>query len=240
MYSYNTFLSHLESKDQSTRMASVRKEEPSVPKEKEELSVPKGKEELSVQERRAEIIKRAQENLVRWRGMTRQQILAELSGNVNQQQEEGKPKMRKSPEKRDRRRRFTCQERGDYNRRLKESGGFDVGDIPDDIDIRETPIMPYEVLVGSQNPSEVARLNKVENYSKLALDKYNKDNKTKFQFGKFLKATVGGRCGRGRWSYYVTFQSKYMPGSRPKNFQAHVIGGHYIDEGEVEHCRRVT
>ncbi|KAI8574699.1 hypothetical protein RHMOL_Rhmol01G0374800 [Rhododendron molle] len=69
----------------------------------------------------------------------------------------------------------------------KEDGGFDVGDVPNNVDPRLTPIAPNKVL---GRPDADIKLKKVEKYSKLALDKYNKDNKTKFEFGKFLKANV--------------------------------------------------
>lgn len=45
--------------------------------------------------------------------------------------------------------------------------GFDVGDVPDDIDIWDMPIRPLDIL---------STLKELENYAKLALDKYNKDN----------------------------------------------------------------
>lgn len=48
--------------------------------------------------------------------------------------------------------------------------GFDVGDVPDDIDIWDMPIRPLDILSDSET------LKELENYAKLALDKYNKDN----------------------------------------------------------------
>lgn len=48
--------------------------------------------------------------------------------------------------------------------------GFDVGDVPDDIDIWDMPIRPLDIL------SDGETLKELENYAKLALDKYNKDN----------------------------------------------------------------
>ncbi|KAE9464081.1 hypothetical protein C3L33_04047, partial [Rhododendron williamsianum] len=200
-------------------------------KMKEEPSVEKGEDELSVQKRREEVMNRGRELIKSWQISARQRRLeAKSSSDVDQQQEEGNPKKRKTPEERPR---FTYQERWAYKRRLNESGGFDVGDVPDNVDPRLTPIKPYKVL---GRPDADIRLKKVEKYSKLALDKYNKDNKTKFEFGKFLKANVTTYSCR---LWYVTFQSKHMPGFRPKNFQA-VVHTNQYDEGDVKLCKRVT
>ncbi|XP_058179777.1 uncharacterized protein LOC131298360 isoform X2 [Rhododendron vialii] len=202
-------------------------------KMKEEISVEKGEDELSsVQKGREEVANEARELIKRWQLSARQRDLeAKSSSDVDQQEEEGKPKKkRKTPEERPR---FSYQERWAYKRRLKESGGFDVGDVPDNVDPRLTPISPYKVF---GRPHADIRLKKVEKYSKLALDKYNKDNKTKFEFGKFLKANVTTYSCR---LWYVTFQSKHMPGFRPKNFQA-VVHTNQYDEGDVKLCKRVT
>ncbi|XP_058179846.1 uncharacterized protein LOC131298413 [Rhododendron vialii] len=218
----------------STRMGSRRKEKPSAEKGKEEEpSVEKGEDELSsVQKGREEVANEARELIKRWQLSARQRDLeAKSSSDVDQQEEGGKPKKkRKTPEERPR---FSYQERWAYKRRLKESGGFDVGDVPDNVDPRLTPIAPYKVF---GRPHADIRLKKVEKYSKLALDKYNKDNKTKFEFGKFLKANVTTYSCR---LWYVTFQSKHMPGFRPKNFQA-VVHTNQYDEGDVKLCKRVT
>ncbi|KAH7862128.1 hypothetical protein Vadar_000427 [Vaccinium darrowii] len=88
---------------------------------------------------------------------------------------------------------FTFQERMDYNRRIKQSGGFDVGDFPDNINSLDMPIRPYYV---PDKLGGIDKLKMVENCSKLAMDKYNKDNETKYQFGKVLKAN-----SRGCWSW---------------------------------------
>lgn len=89
-------------------------------KMKEDLSVEKGEDELSVQKRREEVMNRGRELIKSWQLSARQRRLeAKTSSDVDQQQEEGNPKKRKTPEERPR---FTYQERWAYKRRLKESG----------------------------------------------------------------------------------------------------------------------
>ncbi|KAI8574698.1 hypothetical protein RHMOL_Rhmol01G0374800 [Rhododendron molle] len=73
----------------------------------------------------------------------------------------------------------------------KEDGGFDVGDVPNNVDPRLTPIAPNKVL---GRPDADIKLKKVEKYSKLALDKYNKDNvcalrKPSSSLGSFSRQT---------------------------------------------------
>lgn len=127
---------------------------------------------------------------------------------------------------------FTFQERMDYNRRIKQSGGFDVGDFPDNINSRDMPIRPYYV---PDKLGGIEKLKMVENCSKLAMDKYNKDNETKYQFGKVLKANSSGCWSE---SFYITCESKHVPGSRPKKFQ--FIVNVYQDVPKVLECSRVT
>ncbi|KAI8574697.1 hypothetical protein RHMOL_Rhmol01G0374800 [Rhododendron molle] len=69
--------------------------------------------------------------------------------------------------------------------------GFDVGDVPNNVDPRLTPIAPNKVL---GRPDADIKLKKVEKYSKLALDKYNKDNvcalrKPSSSLGSFSRQT---------------------------------------------------
>ncbi|KAI8574695.1 hypothetical protein RHMOL_Rhmol01G0374600 [Rhododendron molle] len=125
-------------------------------------------------------------------------------------------------------RKFTSQEKSDYNRRAEQSEGFDVGDVPDDIDIWDMPIRPLDILSDSET------LKELENYAKLALDKYNKDNKTSFKFAKIVRANYSGSCCG--WSgHYITLQAKQMPGSHPMNIQALVKT--WRDEVKLEFCR---
>lgn len=51
--------------------------------------------------------------------------------------------------------------------------GFDVGDFPDNINSLDMPIRPYYV---PDKLGGIEKLKMVENCSKLAMDKYNKDN----------------------------------------------------------------
>ncbi|KAI8533624.1 hypothetical protein RHMOL_Rhmol10G0023700 [Rhododendron molle] len=92
-----------------------------------------------------------------------------------------------------------------YCKRLRNSTGFDVGDIPDNV--IDIPVRPYKLDI----PEAVEMIG---GFSKLALDQHNKDNGTKYQLVKVLKANIGGILGgkRGR-TYYITFQVRDMAGS---------------------------
>ncbi|KAF7113543.1 hypothetical protein RHSIM_RhsimUnG0120400 [Rhododendron simsii] len=98
----------------------------------------------------------------------------------------------------------------DYERRARESGGFDVGDIPG---YAFVPVRPF-VLDCRES------MERIEGYAKCALDDYNKCNNTKYQIVKALKANIG--IGFPGWTYYITFQVKDMAGSGSPtlNFQA--------------------
>ncbi|KAG5527205.1 hypothetical protein RHGRI_028190 [Rhododendron griersonianum] len=92
-----------------------------------------------------------------------------------------------------------------YRKRLRKSTGFDVGDIPDNV--VGIPVRPYKL--DTHDSLEI-----IGGFSKLALDQHNKDNGTKYQLVKVLKANIGDILGgkRGR-TYYITFQVKDMAGS---------------------------
>ncbi|KAF7113490.1 hypothetical protein RHSIM_RhsimUnG0120300 [Rhododendron simsii] len=108
---------------------------------------------------------------------------------------------------------LTPTQRLDYEKRLRESGGFDVGDIP--ACVSNIPVRPF--VLGS--PMLVKM---IEGYAKSALDQHNKHNNTKYQFVKVLKANIGGYSPG--WTYYITSQVKDMAGSGSPtlNFQAEV------------------
>ncbi|KAG5550034.1 hypothetical protein RHGRI_015112 [Rhododendron griersonianum] len=108
---------------------------------------------------------------------------------------------------------LTSTQRLDYEERLRESGGFDVGDIL--AYVSNIPVRPFEL----GNPLLVEM---IEGYAKSALDQHNKYNNTKYQFVKVLKANIGGYSPG--WNYYITSQVKDMAssGSPTLNFQAKV------------------
>ncbi|KAI8556463.1 hypothetical protein RHMOL_Rhmol05G0254700 [Rhododendron molle] len=108
---------------------------------------------------------------------------------------------------------LTSTQRLDYEKRLRESGGFDVGDIP--AYVSNVPVRPFEL--GS--PMLVKM---IEGYAKSALGQHNKRNNTKYEFVKVLKANIGGYSPG--WTYYITSQVKDLAGSGSPtlNFQAEV------------------
>ncbi|KAF7138893.1 hypothetical protein RHSIM_Rhsim07G0120300 [Rhododendron simsii] len=117
---------------------------------------------------------------------------------------------------------FTPEEREVYNKRVRESEGFDVGEIPDEVIlnpvIREIPLDPRcSIIVYSTTSANTA------------LRDYNKDNHTKYQFVKLVRVCY--RLAMGNM-YYITFQAKQNGITR--NFQARVrefLGMH------IEFCR---
>ncbi|XP_058223910.1 uncharacterized protein LOC131333420 [Rhododendron vialii] len=117
---------------------------------------------------------------------------------------------------------FTPEEREVYNKRVRESEGFDVGEIPDEVIlnpvIREIPLDPRcSIIVYSTTSAETA------------LRDYNKDNHTEYQFVKLVRVCY--RLAMGNM-YYITFQAKQNGITR--NFQARVrefLGMH------IEFCR---
>ncbi|KAF7123786.1 hypothetical protein RHSIM_Rhsim12G0034900 [Rhododendron simsii] len=133
-------------------------------------------------------------------------------------------------------RKFTSLEMMDYQRRLLKSGGFDVGDIPNNIHPRDARITPVRL---DDSPAGDERLKELESYSKLALDQYNHNSeKTKYRFVKFLKANYCLHAYERKEYYYITFQAKDVACSEhslPKNFQALVRAGK--DEATVDFCR---
>ncbi|KAG5540022.1 hypothetical protein RHGRI_020303 [Rhododendron griersonianum] len=163
------------------------------------------------------------------RRMTRSEFL-ELQ---KQRQGDGKPQQRRRQKKkkiknntltgRDRYvRDFTPEEREVYNKRVRESEGFDVGEIPDEVIlnpvIREIPLDPRCSIIVYSTTS-----------AKTALRDYNKDNHTKYQFVKLVRVCY--RLAMGNM-YYITFQAKQNGITR--NFQARVrefLGMH------IEFCR---
>ncbi|KAG5549975.1 hypothetical protein RHGRI_015067 [Rhododendron griersonianum] len=91
---------------------------------------------------------------------------------------------------------LTSTQRWDYEKRLHDSEGFDVGDIPT---YAFVPVRPF-VLDSHES------LERIEGYAKLALDEHKKCNNTKYQIVKALKANIDAGCP-GR-TYYITFQVK--------------------------------
>ncbi|KAI8522789.1 hypothetical protein RHMOL_Rhmol13G0023900 [Rhododendron molle] len=159
------------------------------------------------------------------RSAFKQQFLPPPHGEVKEQKKRkhGDGKGQKKP--RIRFRDFTIDERRDYNKRVKESDGFDVGEVPDKV-LEPGLIRP----IPFKSPRGVKEFNDL---SKLAIEHYNKDNGTSYQFAKLIR--VNCRCDKGR-VYYITFLGKDdRAGAPPKNFQAEVYV--WLDESTIEFCR---
>ncbi|KAF7121278.1 hypothetical protein RHSIM_Rhsim13G0014700 [Rhododendron simsii] len=120
---------------------------------------------------------------------------------------------------------FTIDERRDYNKRLEESEGFDVGKVPDKV-LEPNLIKP----IPFKSPRGVKEFNDL---SKLAIEHYNKGNETSYKFVKLIKVN----CRRVQGIvYYITFLGKEdRAGDPPKNFQARVHV--WPDESTIDFCR---
>lgn len=123
---------------------------------------------------------------------------------------------------------LTRSQMQEYNKRVIESGGFDVGDIPYNTMPEGVPVRPIDL---GRHPDMLVM---IENLSSFAIEGFNERKKTEYQFQKVLKANV-------RWAlpgsyrgfyYYITFQVKDIkcPGSSLVNFQAKI----YYFEGDTK------
>ncbi|KAG5514277.1 hypothetical protein RHGRI_035621 [Rhododendron griersonianum] len=108
---------------------------------------------------------------------------------------------------------FTIDERRDYNKRVEESEGFDVGKVPDKV-LEPGLIKPIPI----KSPRGVKEFNDL---SRLAIERYNKQNEKSYKFVKLIRVN----CRRVKGLvYYITFLGK-EDGScdPPKNFQARML-----------------
>ncbi|KAI8527633.1 hypothetical protein RHMOL_Rhmol12G0090800 [Rhododendron molle] len=123
---------------------------------------------------------------------------------------------------------LTREETVEYNRKVKESGGFDVGDLPSGV--LDYCIKPLTV---DETRSRKSML-KFQDMAQTAIRVYNEEHDTKYQFVKVIR--VNWRMSI--WSfYYITFEAKDdMTSSPPQNFQAYVRRS---SEGEktIKFCR---
>ncbi|KAF7123987.1 hypothetical protein RHSIM_Rhsim12G0082000 [Rhododendron simsii] len=119
---------------------------------------------------------------------------------------------------------LTREETVEYNRKVKESEGFDVGDLPRgvlDYCIKPIPLSRKSML-------------KFQDMAKTAIRVYNEEHGTKHQFVKVIR--VNWRMSICSF-YYITFEAKDDMTSSPlQNFQAYVRRS---SEGEktIEFCR---
>ncbi|KAG5521493.1 hypothetical protein RHGRI_033904 [Rhododendron griersonianum] len=152
--------------------------------------------------------------------------------------EEGKMQKKKKKKKKNKKREvdlrlpplcyLTREETVEYNRKVKESGGFDVGDLPSGV--LDYCIKPLTI---DETCSRTSML-KFQDMAKTAIRVYNEEHDTKYQFVKVIR--VNWRMSI--WSfYYITFEAKDdMTSSPPQNFQAYV---RMSSEGEktIKFCR---
>ncbi|KAG5540020.1 hypothetical protein RHGRI_020302 [Rhododendron griersonianum] len=121
---------------------------------------------------------------------------------------------------------FTPEEREAYQKKLKESEGFDVGKYTSEVAL-SNPISEISL----EEHSEVSDFS--TEAAKMAIRDYNRKKRTKYEFVKLVRVCIGLCTG---WMYYITFQAKQdgMAPSPPRNFQARIhnfIGMH------VQFCR---
>ncbi|KAI8536951.1 hypothetical protein RHMOL_Rhmol10G0296800 [Rhododendron molle] len=119
-------------------------------------------------------------------------------------------------------RHFTDEEREIYNKMVFESDGFDC------------PYVPPEIAIpGILKPVEVEQLKGLEDMADLAMEHYNYQNNTSYQFVKVIKANMRWDGGS---TYNITFQAKDdTTCSPPRNFQARVTK--FMDNTKVLFCK---
>lgn len=122
---------------------------------------------------------------------------------------------------------FTPEELQRYNTMLQQSDGFDVGYVPDEI------FMDIIVPLNFENYDRGTR--KIyENMSKKAIQGYNAQHGTSYEFVKLIRLNRKAVAGR---LYYLTFEAKEdTTDAAPQNFQALVFCSIYKTT-EVQFCR---
>ncbi|KAG5540015.1 hypothetical protein RHGRI_020299 [Rhododendron griersonianum] len=123
-------------------------------------------------------------------------------------------------------RHFTPEESEAYQKKLKESEGFDVGIYTFEVAL-SNPITEISL----EEPSSARDFS--TEAAKMAIRDYNRKKRTKYQFVKLVRVCQGFCKG---WMYYITFQAKQdgMAPSPPRNFQARV---HKFMGMHVKFCR---
>ncbi|XP_022137526.1 uncharacterized protein LOC111008952 [Momordica charantia] len=126
-------------------------------------------------------------------------------------------------------REMTLEEEIEYYIALKKTEGFDMPSFPDSYACGR-----IETITGSRLHSE--ELQECADKDK-AVDYFNQQNGTSFEFVKMVKATNKAVVGI---MYYLTFEVKQMgspPNSPTKTLQARVLRGLPIGHFDVELCR---
>ncbi|KAF7124193.1 hypothetical protein RHSIM_Rhsim12G0199400 [Rhododendron simsii] len=117
---------------------------------------------------------------------------------------------------------LTPEEAEIYSKKVTESEGFDVVDLPYNID-------SYGLIRPVKQSNEEDRI--LEECAKSAIVTFNKEHKTEYRFVKVIKANYHPASGI---YYYITFEAEHKDvGS--KNFQAFVR--FFLQTPTVEFCR---
>ncbi|CAH9092172.1 unnamed protein product [Cuscuta epithymum] len=116
-----------------------------------------------------------------------------------------------------------------YDEAIKVTGGFDVPKFPDEF-VMEGQIVPV-VFAHSEYMREIG-----SKYCKLAIETYNKQHNTNFQFTELIKWNAAALLN------YITFKAidQNSFGRPMKTFQAEIYdhpGKDELDQVEVEFCR---
>jgi len=119
---------------------------------------------------------------------------------------------------------MTDEELKAYKKKAKESEGFDVGEVPEDVFMNI--IIPCEL---DGPASELRPYNKM---AKKALVAYNQENGTEYKFVKHVR--VNRKGGATVSSYFITFEAKDKKAGS-QNFQTAV--GCHRDIIDIGFCR---
>ncbi|KAF7121273.1 hypothetical protein RHSIM_Rhsim13G0019200 [Rhododendron simsii] len=159
------------------------------------------------------------------RSAFKQQFLPPPHGEVKEQKKRKHGDGKGQKKRRIRIRDFTIEERMAYGKRVEESDGFDVGQVPDEV-LEPGLIRPIPI----KSPRGLKEFNDL---SKLAIKDYNERNGTSYQFAKLIRVNCRSVMGI---VYYITFLGKEdRAGAPPKNFQAEVYV--WLDEPTIDFCR---
>lgn len=122
---------------------------------------------------------------------------------------------------------FTREELQRYKTMVQQSDGFDVGYVPDEI------FMDIIVPLNFENYDRGTR--KIyENMSKKAIQEYNAQHGTTYEFVKLIRLNRKAVAGR---LYFLTFEAKEdTTDAAPQNFQARVFCSIHSTT-EVQFCR---
>lgn len=146
------------------------------------------------------------------------------SASKQQQQQHGEGEKQKKPVCSMDWREMTDEELKAYKKKAKESEGFDVGEVPEDVFMN--------IIIPCELDGPASELRPYIKMAKKALVAYNQENGTEYKFVKHVR--VNRKGGATVSSYFITFEAKDKKAGS-QNFQTAV--GCYRDIIDIRFCR---